>query len=545
MEGSARLLQKTVFAVCLLLMIFSPSFLLAELPPDTRAQVRNQAFADAFTQIFENAVEVPASGIAQMAGAFAGGDIGGGLMKIAELGADELISNIPVIGPLKFVAGLETAAIKIAKSYLDDYMVDIFWNKFKSLPLTEQQAFIRGEYVAEIDAALGGYYTVRNVQNLREIFAAYLEEQQNKEAYMRVAGQIAHELHEGMYFLKPEPVEPSDGQFKFNNGFKLRWYTYGANLFQIILNVNGQSYRKMLKLEADHYDASVTLGEFDVDWNSVFQENDGPVDVTWQVKSARYDASGQVAAYVNANYVVGNYKILNLPGYESVKESVISHFSLVSPRPYRVTIQSPANGSETDENSITVTAVVTKEDDNAPAIKKVGFIVNGAVQYSTLNGDSFSTVAVLASGENTIQAGIVTEDGLVILSQKIKVTSNARNNTYHIRITWDKDKTDVDVHFSWSGGSECYYANKTPDWGGADVSPALDVDNRSGYGPENITINALPGPGHYRIYVHYYSDHGHGGTTVAATIDKNGLPIFNQSRYMTDGQRWTLLEFDL
>lgn len=545
MKVSAGLLQKAVFGVCFLLIILSPSFLLAELPSDTRAQVRNQAFADAFTQIFEDQVGVPASGVAQMAGSFAGGDIGAGLMKIAELGADTLINEIPVIGPLKFVAGLETATLKIAKSYLDDYMVDIFWNKFKTLNVTEQQAFIRGEYVAEIDAALGGYYTQRNVKDLREIFAAYLEEQQHKEAYMRVAGKITHELYEGMNFLEPQLVEPSDGQFKFNAGFPLHWYTVGANLFQVILNVNGHTYRKMLKLEEDNFEASVTLGEFGVDWNAVFQENDGPVDVTWQVKAARYDASGQVATYVDPAYVVGNYKMLNLPGYDSVKTSPIWHFSLISPQPYRVTIQSPVNGSETDENSITVTAVVTKEEDDAPAIKKVGFIVNGAVQYSTLNGDTFSTVAVLATGENIIQAGIVTEDGLVVLSQKIKVTSNARNNTYHIRITWDKDKTDVDVHFSWSGGYECYYGNKTPDWGGSDVSPALDVDNREGYGPENITIDALPGPGHYKIYVHYYSDHEHGGTTVAATIDKNGMPIFNQSRYMTDGQSWTLLEFDL
>ena len=74
----------------------------------------------------------------------------------------------------------------------------------------------------------------------------------------------------------------------------------------------------------------------------------------------------------------------------------------------------------------------------------------------------------------------------------------------------------------------------------------MDVDDTNGFGPENITIDALPGPGTYRIYVHYYSDHGNGGTTVSASLMENGVPILSDSRYMAPGGGdWTLLEFTI
>jgi len=67
--------------------------------------------------------------------------------------------------------------------------------------------------------------------------------------------------------------------------------------------------------------------------------------------------------------------------------------------------------------------------------------------------------------------------------------------------------------------------NQNPTWVDSNSSPTLDVDNTDGYGPENITINALPGSGSYRIWVDYFSDNGNGGTTVSSTITKNGESI--------------------
>ncbi len=206
-----------------------------------------------------------------------------------------------------------------------------------------------------------------------------------------------------------------------------------------------------------------------------------------------------------------------------------------------VSIASPSSGIETTDNRIEVTASYTTLP--GVVISSSGFVINGGFQHAPFTHNAFSTTAVLATGENQIAATLTTSTGETYTSAPITVTSNASNNRYHIRISWDKDDTDVDLHFSWSGGSECYYSNKAPNWGSPETSPRLDVDDTSGYGPENITIDSLPGPGSYRVYVYYFSDHGNGGTNVTATIYENGVAIVSGSNYMSDGEYWTLYEF--
>jgi hypothetical protein len=211
-----------------------------------------------------------------------------------------------------------------------------------------------------------------------------------------------------------------------------------------------------------------------------------------------------------------------------------------------VRIVSPSSGTETSDNQIPVQAEVVVNEPGLSA-SAAGFLVNSSFQMATLNGNAFSTTAVLKTGDNLIYGAVQASDGNLYASAPIAVKSSALNNRYHVRISWDKDDTDIDLHFSWSGGSTCYYSNKTPLWGSsAATSPKLDVDDTNGFGPENITIDALPGSGTYRIYVRYFSDHGNGGTTVHASVLENGVPLFNQSHYMApDAPDWTLVEFTI
>jgi hypothetical protein len=80
----------------------------------------------------------------------------------------------------------------------------------------------------------------------------------------------------------------------------------------------------------------------------------------------------------------------------------------------------------------------------------------------------------------------------------------------HIQLVWttpddpdetDMTGTDLDLHLrhpdangGWNsdaGQFDCYFANKTPDWG-AQLDPAdnptLDIDDTNGAGPENINL---------------------------------------------------------
>ncbi|MDY0270848.1 hypothetical protein [Trichloromonas sp.] len=208
-----------------------------------------------------------------------------------------------------------------------------------------------------------------------------------------------------------------------------------------------------------------------------------------------------------------------------------------------VSITSPAGGSQVAENQVTVTGSYQLYAQGI-TVSSAGFVVNGVFQPATISGQTFSSIAVLATGQNQISARVTTSAGDTYNSAPITITSNAVQNRYHVRITWDKDDTDVDLHFTWNG-SDCYYGNKTPTWGSAETSPRLDVDDTNGFGPENITIESLPGPGTYKIWVRYYSDHGKGGTNVNAAVYENGVSIFSSSNYMEHHNEWTLWEFIL
>lgn len=287
-----------------------------------------------------------------------------------------------------------------------------------------------------------------------------------------------------------------------------------------------------------------------VDANGIATPPDETIAASARLRWEKFVTACNESLFSRAPTAAEKAELKNVMGFDidpvTIKNYYISEYNY--PPEYfdnvSVRVTSPSTLTEVDENQVDVTASVTIGD---PSIipSQVGFIVNGSSQLSSLSGDSFSTTAVLATGENSIVASMLSTSGQTYLSPPITVISNALNNTYHIRISWDKDDTDVDLHFDWSGGSECYYGNKTPDWGGTTVSPRLDVDDTNGYGPENITIDALPGPGSYSIFVYYYGDHGNGGTNVTATIFENGISVYSSSHYMNDGETWNLMDFSL
>ena len=99
----------------------------------------------------------------------------------------------------------------------------------------------------------------------------------------------------------------------------------------------------------------------------------------------------------------------------------------------------------------------------------------------------------------------------------------------HIELTWDTGSSDIDIHYrapfgNWfTNGDDVYYLSMTPDWGGNNRGepdydsandPRLDVDNITGYGPENINQDLLfDNPGatsdsnfYFSVGVHYFCD---------------------------------------
>lgn len=123
-----------------------------------------------------------------------------------------------------------------------------------------------------------------------------------------------------------------------------------------------------------------------------------------------------------------------------------------------------------------------------------------------------------------------------------------------IQLTWSTPEGDVDLHLvnlTESGvfGEEpfdCYYSNKSPDWppAGPGGDPTLDVDDVQGFGPENISITETV-PAAYRVFAHYFSDHGFGPTdaTIRIALLDSALHIDTQTLPQT-GAVWMVADVD-
>ena len=93
-------------------------------------------------------------------------------------------------------------------------------------------------------------------------------------------------------------------------------------------------------------------------------------------------------------------------------------------------------------------------------------------------------------------------------------------NAIRIELVWDHPDADLDLHLIRAGGSFCDCENDVhyrdcgvaPNWFpmSPGANPRLDIDDRNGFGPENINIDGhgadrfIP-DGEYTIAVHYFS----------------------------------------
>jgi PKD repeat protein len=129
----------------------------------------------------------------------------------------------------------------------------------------------------------------------------------------------------------------------------------------------------------------------------------------------------------------------------------------------------------------------------------------------------FDEIGKLISGTVTVDTG-----GAVAAEMRIK-------------LSWNTDDTDIDLHLIKPGGElwgpgDCYWDNLHPDWdddgeyydpndpGNNDENdPYLDVDDMNGYGPEHITIHNPPA-GIYSVVINYWEDNGHGPSDATVTV---------------------------
>jgi uncharacterized protein YfaP (DUF2135 family) len=110
---------------------------------------------------------------------------------------------------------------------------------------------------------------------------------------------------------------------------------------------------------------------------------------------------------------------------------------------------------------------------------------------------------------------------------------------------WDGDASDLDLHLRQDGASlfdspkDACFCNPNPSWdaSGADDDPRLDLDDRSGLGPENINVFA-PANGKTRIAVHYFESYGDGDVEATVRVYSRAVLVSTLQQTLSRDEVW-------
>lgn len=115
-----------------------------------------------------------------------------------------------------------------------------------------------------------------------------------------------------------------------------------------------------------------------------------------------------------------------------------------------------------------------------------------------------------------------------------------------VELTWNTPNADLDLHLAQTGSAafqtpgDASWCNRSPNWGapGTADDPALDLDDRAGYGPENYSI-LEPADGQYDVRVHYFDDSNRDTlTTATVRVYLDATLAFQASRTLAYNEIW-------
>ncbi len=110
---------------------------------------------------------------------------------------------------------------------------------------------------------------------------------------------------------------------------------------------------------------------------------------------------------------------------------------------------------------------------------------------------------------------------------------------YKITLTWGDSPRDLDLHLWLPDATHVYYRNRT-----ALPYAELDVDDTTGYGPENVTIYQRQN-GTYSIAVHNYSNEsslvGSSATVTIQSTRSNEFTTYEVPSSGNDSYRWWIV----
>jgi len=223
----------------------------------------------------------------------------------------------------------------------------------------------------------------------------------------------------------------------------------------------------------------------------------------------------------------GNYSRFFLNGtgtydlresYENILEDADHNFT--SDNNPQISITSHQNGDTIYTRVITLTGEVESSEVLIKTIEV--FLENEKFSTNVDNEGNFSLEISLNVGEQTFR--FVTKDshGNIISPNNMdtdpfSLIVDLDTSVMLVTLTWDKYDTDLDLYvIDPMGDYSCYYNKNTADGG------ELDIDIIEGYGPEHWTLSSNDiirwNQEYYTVRVHYYNDHGNGGTNFKLSV---------------------------
>jgi len=163
-----------------------------------------------------------------------------------------------------------------------------------------------------------------------------------------------------------------------------------------------------------------------------------------------------------------------------------------------------------------------------------------------LESGSFEQVIILPGSDEPrrMHLELIADSGSRRASFRAGFIASIAKADFRATLFWDTNGTDVDLWVTDPAQEKCYFAHKTTASG-----LELDVDDVTGYGPENITGESDLPAGEYLVQLHYYSDHGTNlasHCTVVITLyegtEDEQVEVYEQT--ISNGDIWTVTTVD-
>lgn len=392
----------------------------ASVPQSEQQQAINASLGDAIALGLENALGLPSgSNLATGAGLIAEGDIAGGLWSLLQTAADYGTGTIPVVGQFSFAVQCEEKLLKAAKSYLDTTLLEQYFTKFKSLDSVLQEAWLRGEDVAEMNYYTGDAYVQLSNPDYRQVITTWHQAAKQEASYQTALNQLAAEYNKASSLLPPEAYGLSGGTTRYHpESSAFEWFTYQANYFVINVTCGNYSAEQTIRLEKDATTASCQFSSLSIPWETALDEGNGSAQIQWRVRSARVDTTGLFGSLM-PDHVAGAAGFIVIPNHDTITTSAWYSVTLEKVLPASVSLVAPTQGSQLENPQVTFT-VRLQDGDGIPLlpteINKAGVLIGSRIILTAFDSatDLYTTTAAVSPGEYTATPAAMLADGQII-----------------------------------------------------------------------------------------------------------------------------------